>query len=111
MSGTGWRSGLQTIPSILLTNVVKALSEANKLTGEIINHAGTIISIRGAKLINRFIKFPPLLKLENVFYITPRILKVIHHVPESIRYCCRIHFGKKYINKIAINLEINFQIY
>jgi len=72
------------IPSILLTNDVNPLSEANKLTGEIINHAGIIKSMTGAKLINCFTKFPSLLKLEYVFYIKPRILKGIHHVAESI---------------------------
>jgi hypothetical protein len=68
-----------------LINVVETLSEANKLTGEIINHAGAIKSIMIAKLINRFIKFPPLLKLESLFYIKSRILKIFHRVFEFVK--------------------------
>jgi hypothetical protein len=68
-----------------LINVVETLSEANKLTGEIINHAGAIKSIMIAKLINRFIKFPPLLKLESLFYIKSRILKIFYRVFEFVK--------------------------
>jgi hypothetical protein len=64
---------------------VETLSEANKLTGEIINHAGAIKSEMIAKLINRFIKFPPLLKLESLFYIKPRILKIFYRVFEFVK--------------------------